>query len=258
MEKRHLPERIESTRIYLKKHSTDLAETMFQYVDEDRERLARFLPWAKLKKKVEDEVDYIKRSNDKWDHHEVYDYGIFSNDENTYMGNVGVHSISWANDRCEIGYWILGKFEGQGYVSEAVAALTNAAYEIGFNRAGIHCDPENIRSANIPKSLSFRFEARLTQNSKDQYGNYRDTLVFARLKSQGPIVFENRKTSPSNRPDFIKHTSDIQEGPESTFYEGTKEFLSIGSPFAKKFGLTRLGHPPCPPSPGASNILASC
>lgn len=45
----------------------------------------------------------------------------------------------------------------------------------------------------------------------------------------------------ANRPDFIKHYSEIQEGPESSYYRGTKEFLSIGSPFAKKFGLTRLG-----------------
>lgn len=44
-----------------------------------------------------------------------------------------------------------------------------------------------------------------------------------------------------DRPDFIKHYSEIQEGPESSYYRGTKEFLSIGSPLAKRMGLTRLG-----------------
>lgn len=43
------------------------------------------------------------------------------------------------------------------------------------------------------------------------------------------------------RPDFIKHYSEIQEGPESSYYRGTKEFLSVGSPFSKAMGLTRLG-----------------
>ncbi len=43
------------------------------------------------------------------------------------------------------------------------------------------------------------------------------------------------------RPDYIKHYSEIQEGPDSSYYRGTKEFLSIGSPFAKAMGLTRLG-----------------
>ncbi len=44
-----------------------------------------------------------------------------------------------------------------------------------------------------------------------------------------------------SRPDFIRHYSEIQEGPESSYYRGSKEFLSIGSPFAKAIGLTRLG-----------------
>jgi uncharacterized cupin superfamily protein/RimJ/RimL family protein N-acetyltransferase len=241
MEKCHLPERIESSRIYLKKHSIDLAETMFQYVDEDRERLMRFLPWVKFTAKIQDEVDYIKMTHEKWDRYELYDYGIFSKDKNIYMGNVGIHTISWASDRCEIGYWILGRFEGQGYMSEAAATLTNTAFEMGFNRVEIHCDPENIRSANVPKHLGFCFEARLAQHTKDHNGNSRDSFVFARLKSHGHVACEGKKATKSTRPEFIKHYSEIQEGPESSYYRGTKEFLSIGSPFAKKFGLTRLG-----------------
>lgn len=43
------------------------------------------------------------------------------------------------------------------------------------------------------------------------------------------------------RPDFIKNYAEIQEGPESSYYRGTREFLSVDSPFSKAFGLTRLG-----------------
>ena len=35
------------------------------------------------------------------------------------------------------------------------------------------------------------------------------------------------------RPDFIKHYSEIQE-PDESHYPGSDEFLSIGSAFAKK------------------------
>lgn len=44
------------------------------------------------------------------------------------------------------------------------------------------------------------------------------------------------------RPDFIKHFSEIQE-PDHSYYKssGSKELLSIGSPFGKVFGLSRLG-----------------
>ena len=42
------------------------------------------------------------------------------------------------------------------------------------------------------------------------------------------------------RPAFIKHYSEIQE-PDDAHYPGSDELLSIGSPFGRVFGLTRLG-----------------
>jgi len=51
-----------------------------------------------------------------------------------------------------------------------------------------------------------------------------------------------------NRPDFIKHYSEIQFK-DDNHYPGSEELLSIGSPFAKKFGLKKLGihHEVIPP-----------
>lgn len=58
------------------------------------------------------------------------------------------------------------------------------------------------------------------------------------------------ESSPSlpERPTFIKHYSEIQD-PDSSHYPDSDELLSIGSPFAKKFGLTQLGihHEVLPP-----------
>ena len=42
------------------------------------------------------------------------------------------------------------------------------------------------------------------------------------------------------RPEFIKHYTEIQQ-PDNSHYPGSDELLSIGSPFAREFGLTRLG-----------------
>ena len=41
------------------------------------------------------------------------------------------------------------------------------------------------------------------------------------------------------RPQFIKHYSEIQDPPGK--YETSDELFSIGSPFAKVFGLKKLG-----------------
>lgn len=67
------------------------------------------------------------------------------------MGNLGVHTISWENDRREIGYWILGQFEGQGYMTEAVDAVTAELFRHGFNRVEIRCSSLNSKSAGVPE-----------------------------------------------------------------------------------------------------------
>jgi [ribosomal protein S5]-alanine N-acetyltransferase len=196
MEKKHLPEKIDGERLYLKKHSLDLAEKMFKYVDEDRERLSKFLPWPKHVTTVQHEIDFINLSLEQWDRHTGYGYGIFRKSDDLYMGNIGIHAISWGWDRCEIGYWILGRFEGQGYMIEATKTLCNALYEHGFNRVEIHCDPNNNRSGNIPRALGFKCEARMADLVKDGEGNYRTMHVFARLKSQGVVALVPQKSLP--------------------------------------------------------------
>jgi RimJ/RimL family protein N-acetyltransferase len=177
-----LPEQIAAERITLKKHSLEIAEQMFGYVDQDRERLRVFLPWVDSTRSVEDERGYIKMTHDKWASNELFDFGIFRNSDSLYLGNCGIHSIAWPHNRCEIGYWILGAFEGQGFISEAVRALEKTLFEIGFNRVEIHCSSSNARSASVPRSNGYQLEGTLRQDAIEN-GTYRDTFVFAKLKS---------------------------------------------------------------------------
>jgi uncharacterized cupin superfamily protein/catechol 2,3-dioxygenase-like lactoylglutathione lyase family enzyme len=44
----------------------------------------------------------------------------------------------------------------------------------------------------------------------------------------------------TDRPDCIRHYSEIQD-PDDSHYPGSDELMSIGSPFARRLGLTRLG-----------------
>ncbi len=78
-----------------------------------------------------------------------------------------------------------------------------------------------------------RFE-EMCQALKDLFDKY-NVNGLVRIEYDTQVFYS------VTRPEFIKHYSEIQEGPESSYYKGTKEFLSIGSPFAKAFGLSKLG-----------------
>ncbi len=183
MEPRAFLERIDAGRVVLRKHQVEQAEEMFSVVDGDRERLRRFLPWVDSLRGVEDERKYLEMTDREWAKSSLFDFGMHRRD-GAYLGNIGVHSIAWPHGRCELGYWIAGQFEGQGYVTEAVAALEKACFELGFFRVEIRCSSLNERSAAVPKRLGYRHEGTLRQEAVDHRGQRRDTFIFAKLRGE--------------------------------------------------------------------------
>ena len=183
MEMKPLPVEIQGGKITLKKHSLALAQTMFDYVDADRVRLQVFLPWVEFTKTVQDEIEYIKTTQQKWEECSLFDYGIFLKENNTYVGNIGVHTISWNHNRAELGYWILGKYEGQGLISDAVCAIEKTLFERKFNRIEIRCDANNLKSGNVPKRNGYTLEGTLREHRIEQE-RFKDTQVYAKLKRE--------------------------------------------------------------------------
>lgn len=182
MDKIKFPIKIETERLELKQHCEDQAQTMFAYVDQDRQRLRRFLPWVDFVKKVEDEIDYVKMTLEDWDSCKKFDYGVYRKADGIYLGNVGVHTIKWAHHGCELGYWILGQFEGQGNISEAVLGIQKVAFQFGFNRIEIRCSSLNVKSASVPKRLGYKLDGTLRQDAIE-LGQYRDTMIFSKLRT---------------------------------------------------------------------------
>lgn len=132
---------------------------------------------------VQDEKDFIKNSLKRWKENTLFEFGIFRKSDDKYIGNIGAHSISWGRHSCELGYWILGDFEGQGYMSEAVLALEAELFKLGFNRVQIRCNNTNKRSANVPRACGYKHEGTIRQDGID-LGKFRDTMVFGKLKKE--------------------------------------------------------------------------
>lgn len=172
----------------LKKHTPDRAYLMYEEVDQDRERLRRFLPWVDHLTSVEDELWYINETISEWEEGNLFDYGMYTT-EGEYIGNIGVHTIQWKWNCCELGYWIVHRAEGQGYISTAVQMLEEVLFETGFHRIEIRCDPNNAKSAAVPQRCGYTFEGVLRQSLVFK-GQYRDTAVYSKLRTDP--VFRSR------------------------------------------------------------------
>lgn len=195
------PVRIETERLILQKHDVNLAPAMFAMIDQDRERLQIFLPWVPRIKSKQDEVQYILSTHEAWKEGTLFDYSLLLKSDQSFVGTIGAHSINHESKRCEIGYWLVGKNEGQGLMTEAVRGLEKQLFEVGFNRLEIRCDPANLSSARIPLACGYQYEGHLRENDVVNE-QVRDTWVFAKLKKNYQQTFISDLTRGDFEPAF--------------------------------------------------------
>ena len=184
MEPLYFPEKIEGDKILLSQHQPYEAEVLFSAVDSDRERLRKFLPWVDYTQTLQDEKNYIENSLDHWDRQSFFAYSIYRKEDMRLVGVGNVHSISWQDERCELGYWITSEFEGQGLISDYVRTIERVCFELGFYRIEIRCDSKNNRSAAVPLRNGYQKEGHLRSDSVFK-GRRRGTLIFAKLRTDG-------------------------------------------------------------------------
>lgn len=182
MENINMPERIESTCLFLEKHSLEMAKTVFDAVDRERARLGLFLPWVEFTKELKDAESHVEQVLKDWENEKGFGFNIISSTEAKLIGKIGIVALSLKDRRCEIGYWITSEYEGKGFMSEAVTALESTCFSLGFNRIEIRCSSENERSASLPKRLGYKLDGTLREDAVEN-GRYRNTLVFSKLKS---------------------------------------------------------------------------
>lgn len=85
---------------------------------------------------------------------ERFAYGIFLPD-GSFVGNCG---LRWVDvDVQDIGYWVLLEHLRKGYASEAVRAVTAAAFEAGVSRITLNCHTANDASIAVARSTGFRY-----------------------------------------------------------------------------------------------------
>jgi len=151
---------------------------------ESQAELKPWMPWAvdvpteeEYEARVrEGQLDFLARK-DLW-------LMLFLKETDTLIGGSGLHRIEWSVPKFEIGYWVRTGFGGQGYITEAVAAITDFAFDsLGARRVEIRCDAKNVRSAAVPQRLGFSHEGTLRCEARDHVGGeLRDTLIFARVR----------------------------------------------------------------------------
>ena len=145
------------------------------------------MPWADGEpESLDSRVLRLRRYRSEFDSDRDYTYGIFDREETMILGGTGLHSRT-SDDAREIGYWIHVDHLNRGYATESSAALVRVGFEINdLSRIEIRCDPENVRSAAIPRKLGFMHEATLRRRAYAPDGRSRDTMIWSMFSDAYP------------------------------------------------------------------------
>ena len=83
------------------------------------------------------------------------------------LGSVGFHRVATDVQELELGYWCRTSAQGQGFMSEAVTALSDAALAL-LPGARLVCrvDERNIASCRVMEKSQYRFIRSALQSPK--------------------------------------------------------------------------------------------
>jgi RimJ/RimL family protein N-acetyltransferase len=178
---------IETHRLVLRCWKPEDAPLAKAAIDANLDHLRPWMPWALDEPtSLEDKVNLLRRFRGRFDLDQDYTYGIFAADESRVLGGCGLHTRLGPN-AYEIGYWIHKDHIKRGLASEAVAALTRVAFEIGaVNRVEIHVSVGNRASAAVPPKLGYKLEATLGRRIVGSDGELHDVMVWTLFASDYP------------------------------------------------------------------------
>jgi ribosomal-protein-serine acetyltransferase len=175
-------EELRGERVLVRPYRVSDAESLKEAVDESREHIRPWLPFADEHQTVEESRDWIIHTQVQWLQREALGCGVWESASNCYLGGLGIHPRNWDLGYFEIGYWLRANAEGHGYITEAARLLTEYAFDVfKANRVEIRCDERNIRSASVARRLGFQQEARRRNDMLSPLGEIRTTLIFGMI-----------------------------------------------------------------------------
>jgi RimJ/RimL family protein N-acetyltransferase len=174
------PYRILTERLVLRCWDPGDAPLLKEAIDSSLENLGKWMPWARDEPTtIEEKAQLLRRFRGRFDLGKDFVYGIFDLPETEVVGGTGLHTRA-GESALEIGYWIRDSRVGNGYATEATAALTRVAFEIsGVDRVEIRVDPANTTSLAIPRRLGFEEEGVLRRRLPAGDDGLADVTIFS-------------------------------------------------------------------------------
>jgi RimJ/RimL family protein N-acetyltransferase len=176
------PDEFETERLVIRSPRPGDGEEKRRAVCESLPNLRPWLHWAQHEPTAEQAEEEARRERVAFLERADLRMLLFHRESGELVGGSGLQSIEWRIPKFEIGYWCRSRFEGRGYVTEAVRGIAGfAAGHLDARRLEILCDTRNLRSIRVAESAGFEPEATLRDAVSAPDGSVGDLLVYSRF-----------------------------------------------------------------------------
>lgn len=179
----NIPESFESERLVIRAPRVEDATEVWEAINSSLPAFREWFPWAKSSLMPSETEENIRGAVAKFITREDLRLHLYSKKTGEFIGSSGLHGIDWAIPKFEIGYWLNTKFEGHGYMTEAVSRIAEFAIEeLGARRVEIRCDEKNVKSRTVAERAGFVLEGTLKNESLSVDGkSLRNTCIYAKI-----------------------------------------------------------------------------
>ena len=182
------PAQIETERLILRPPQSGNGAIVNAAIRETFADLHQWLDWARELPSVEETETFQRRGHELWRKGEDFPVQAFLKEGGALVVLSGLHVRDAHVPKFEIGYWRRAGYDGKGYVTEVVRALTRLAFDtLGANRIEIRCDERNLRSRRVAERSGFPLEALLRNDEIGADGQLRNTCLYALLPGESGI-----------------------------------------------------------------------
>jgi len=113
----------------------------------------------------------------------TFQFGIFTKQDECFIGMISLENIDYDCRKCEIGFWISERFVGKGFAKESSQLLIDYAFrKLGMNKITAFAIKENIASLSLLLNLGFEIEGLLRDDVINK-GQLVDRYAFGLLMS---------------------------------------------------------------------------
>ncbi|QHL88793.1 GNAT family N-acetyltransferase [Nibribacter ruber] len=146
-----------TARLLLRPYHLEEAQVFWNLLEANKARLLSDFPdRTSSVTNLEEAVSRIKMLEYQRRTGDLYSFGIWRQQDRQYIGDITLRRLARGKKVAEVGYYIDIDAEGQGYISEAMHALLEYAFEVlHLEAVNLRCAKENQRSQKVAERNGF-------------------------------------------------------------------------------------------------------